>query len=328
MLIYAFRDAHGTWHGDRHADIYDTQPGQGTLTLPPTPPGEGPGLFDGQRLDILYAACNLEASQTSYRLDNGGVFLATWHVHELLSPAYRPPHAEPPRFSPAAQTSASVKLELSSADRRYSLTADLLEEGRTEITAIVCTIDGIIQGELTGELDTRDLSEIGRLISSVPVTPPAQSPTPAVAAKTVKAIRHGDAWTAEAHDYLRDHYRTGKTPGELAQEFGRSEKSIRWKLYSLNLAPYPVDLVPGPRTSPEPEPSKVYTVEEKRQTHPNAYKPWTPEDEQGLSERCVQGASLADLTQEFGRNQGAIASRLLKINAEGPAADEAWELGI
>ncbi|MFD5619205.1 hypothetical protein [Streptomyces yangpuensis] len=325
MLIYAFRDAHGTWHGDPHAEIHETRPGRGTLTLPPTPPGEAPGLFDGQRLDVLYAACSLEACQDSYRLDDGSSLPATWHVHELLSPAYLPPHAEPTRASPAPRRKAGVNLELRSEDRRYSLSADYLGEGRMELTAIVCTLDGTVQGELTGELDACDLSELGRLIASVPATAPGRSTDPDVPAPTVKATRHGEAWTAEAVDHLKDHHQAGKTPRELARELGRSEKSIRWKLYGLKLAPYPADLVPEQRTSPRPEPPKAYTVEEKRKTHPNAYKPWTPDDEQHLGERCAQGIRLADLARQFGRDPGAIASRLRKINAEGPAADEAGE---
>jgi hypothetical protein len=36
---------------------------------------------------------------------------------------------------------------------------------------------------------------------------------------------------------------------------------------------------------------------------------------------------LAELAQEFGRNKGAIASRLMKIGAVGPAAHEAQEFG-
>ncbi|MFD3538675.1 hypothetical protein ACFWUQ_04150 [Streptomyces sp. NPDC058662] len=331
MLIYAFRDAHGTWHGDRHAAIHTAQPERGTLTLPHTPPGEAPGLFDGQRLDVLYAACDLEAGQDSYRLDDGRLIVAAWHVHELLSPAYTPSPAEPahalPAPAPAPQRTSSLQLDVSSADRRYNLGVDFLAEGRVEITAVVCTLDGIVEGELTGELDARDLGEIGRLIASVPATPPGRSAAPQGSAAPLKATRHGDAWTPETHDYLREHYRAGRTPAELAQDLGRSEKSIRWKLYGLHLAPYPADLVPDQRTSPQPEPSKAYTVEEKRLAHPNAYKPWTPADEERLRRRCAEGVPLADLGQEFGRDQGAIASRLLRIDAEGPAADEARRAG-
>ncbi|MGC5530419.1 hypothetical protein [Streptomyces sp. SR-10] len=240
-----------------------------------------------------------------------------------------------------------MRLEIGSSHRHYSLNADLLAEGRAEITVVVCTPDGVIRGELTGELDTRDLSEVGRLIASAPIAsapiasapiasapiasapiaPAVETTSPARSPASVEVTRHGQAWTPEAITYLEEHYRAGKGPDRLAEELGRSEKSIRWKLYGLQLAPYPGDLVPDPRPAAEPEAPKAYTVEAKRQLHPNAYKPWEPEDEQRLAKRCAQGASLAALAQEFGRNEGAIASRLLKIQAEGPAADDAWEYG-
>ncbi|MGW6832252.1 hypothetical protein ACWGCI_02385 [Streptomyces sp. NPDC054949] len=328
MLIYAFRDAGGTWHGDPDAVIRELQPGRGPLTLPSTAPGRDPGLFDGQQVEVLYASCDLEASQTSYRLDDGDAFLATWHVHELLSPAYHRGAAA----SDALRNAATVRLEIGSSHRRYNLHFDLLAEGRVEITVVVCTAEGVIRGELTGELDTCDLSEVGRLIASAPI---ASAPIASAVETTsstaspalAKVTRHGQAWSPEAITYLEEHHRAGKGPERLAEELGRSEKSIRWKLYGLKLAPYPGDLVPDPRLAAEPEAPKAYTVEAKRQLYPNAYKPWEPEDEQRLAKRCAQGVSLPALAQEFGRNEGAIASRLLKIQAEGPAADDAWEYG-
>ncbi|MGW8364917.1 hypothetical protein ACWGK1_30725 [Streptomyces wedmorensis] len=404
MLIYAFRDADGTWYGDPDAAIHALQPRRGTLTLPATAPGQHPGVFDGRQVEVLYAACEAEPSQTTYRLDNGDTVLATWQVHELLVPAYRPgfpkptaspeaaataaaPAASPASASASAQASdtSTVRLEIGSPHRRYSLHADLLPEGRTAISVVVCTPDGVILGELAGEVDASDLGEISRLLAAAPVAPalapfhpapaplhPAPSsfqPAPAApaapagsahsapagsasaptvpgvsAAKTdppadlpadppagpqtdAKATRHGQAWTTEAVAQLKDQYQAGKTPGQLAQELGRSEKSIRWKLYALDLAPYPADAVPAPRPPAEPEVVKAYTVDEKRRLHPNAYKPWEPGDELRLAERCAQGASLSELSQEFGRNEGAIASRLLKIEAKGPAVEEAYEFG-
>ncbi|MFB7541460.1 hypothetical protein ACFC0N_16370 [Streptomyces zaomyceticus] len=370
MLIYAFRDARGTWHGDPDITTHGVQPARGALTLPPTARGEEPGLFDGERVEVLYAACDLEASGTSYRLDNGDTFLATWHVHELLSPAYQ---QVPTARAAEARGSATVRLEIGSSSRRYNLHADLLPGGRVEITVVVCTPDGVIRGELTGELEAGDLGEVSRLLASAPIaaapvasapvaaapvasTPIASLPVPdefapsapAASAKAMssttaqstadasttpaasapaKAARHGQAWTAEALAQLEEHHRAGKSPEQLAQQLGRSEKSIRWKLYGLKLAPYPGDLVPEPRPPAEPEEPKAYTVEAKREQHPNAYKPWEPGDELRLAERCAQGASLSDLSREFGRNEGAIASRLLKIQAEGPAVEAAWEYG-
>ncbi|MEU8565164.1 hypothetical protein AB0C45_27260 [Streptomyces cyaneofuscatus] len=325
MLIYAFRDARGTWYGDPDAAIHDTRPGRGVLRLSPTAPGQAPGLFDGQQVEVLYAACDLEASQTSYRLDDGASYVATWHVHELLSPAYYRPLTAPAAVRGAA--TATVKLETGSPHRRYSLHADLLAAGRVEITVVVSTPDGVIHGELTGEMDVRDLDEVSRLIVSAPIAPAVKPTSSAASAAPAKATGHGQAWTPEAAAYLKEHYRAGKSPEQLAEELGRSKKSIRWKLYGLKLAPYPSDLVPDPRPAAEPETPKAYTVETKRRLHPNAYKPWQPEDEQRLAERCAQGASLPELSQEFGRNEGAVASRLLKIQAEGPAADEALEFG-
>ncbi|MFF5970079.1 hypothetical protein ACFY7C_00985 [Streptomyces sp. NPDC012769] len=338
MLIYAFRDAHGTWYGDPDAVILDSAPGRGALTLPPTAPGEDPGLFDGRRIEVLYAECDLEGSQTSYRLDDGGSFPATWHVHELLSAAYRSTRDPAPAPTPTSKTSAAVrerptvKSEISTSRRRYSLRAEVLAEGRVEVTVVISTPDGVIEGELTGEMDASDLHEVGRLIASAPVASAplasAGEPTSTPASSTPrKATRPGQAWTPEATAYLQEHYGAGKSPRQLAEELDRSENSIRWKLYGLRLAPYPGDLVPEPRPAAEPGAPRAYSVEEKRRLHPNAYKPWEPEDDQRLAERSADGASLAELSQEFGRNEGAIASRLLKIQARGPAVDDAREYG-
>ncbi|MFF5372828.1 hypothetical protein [Streptomyces sp. NPDC013187] len=158
-----------------------------------------------------------------------------------------------------------------------------------------------------------------------PATPaiPAQASAPDPKAKP---SRRGARWTHEEKDRLRTAFLAGTPVQELAESLGRSEKSLRWALYHLHLIPFPADDVPAPRAEPEKKP-KAYTVADKRKTHPNAYEPWSAEDDQRLAERCAQGASLAELAQEFGRNKGGIASRLLKINAEGPAVEEAREYG-
>ncbi|MFI9740989.1 hypothetical protein [Streptomyces sp. NPDC052494] len=289
LLIYAFRDARGVWHGDPDAAIHGIEPGRGVLTLPSTAPGQDPGAFDGQRVEVLYAGCDEEASEVTYRLDSGDTFLATWHVHELLSPAYHRV-VEAPAAVPDATT--TVRLEVGGPRRRYNLHAELVAEGRVEITVVVSSPDGLIHGELTGEVDARDLGEIGRHLASVARTASFAAP-PAEAKATTD---RGQAWTQEAVARLEEGHRAG-------------------------------DFVPAPRTPAAPEEPKAYTVEEKRRLYPNAYKPWEPADEQRLAERCAQGVSLHDLSQEFGRNEGAIASRLLKIQAEGPAVEEAWEYG-
>ncbi|MDH6630386.1 transposase-like protein/DNA-binding XRE family transcriptional regulator [Streptomyces sp. LBL] len=151
-------------------------------------------------------------------------------------------------------------------------------------------------------------------------------PTQAAAAHgKAKPPRRGASWTLEEKDSLRAEFLAGAHVQELAESLGRSERAVRWVLYHLGLISFPADDVPAPRV--EPEKPKAYTVAEKRKVYPNAYEPWSAEDERRLAERCAQGASLTELSREFGRNEGGIASRLAKINAEGPAAGEAWEYG-
>ncbi|MFJ2607962.1 helix-turn-helix domain-containing protein [Streptomyces sp. NPDC087425] len=162
----------------------------------------------------------------------------------------------------------------------------------------------------------------------VPSARPSTAPIPEQATgerPTAKPARRGAPWAQEEKDRARDAFLGGTTIEEIAESLERSEKSVRWVLYHLRLIPFPADDVPAPRAKPEKP--KAYTVEEKRKIHPNAYAPWSADDERNLAERCAQGASLAELSQEFGRNPGGIASRLIKINADGPAVEEAYEYG-
>ena len=57
-------------------------------------------------------------------------------------------------------------------------------------------------------------------------------------------------------------------------------------------------------------------IEKARLTHKNAYMPWTPADDLKLTELFVGGASTKELMNLFGRNQGAIQSRIKKLALE------------
>ena len=63
-----------------------------------------------------------------------------------------------------------------------------------------------------------------------------------------------------------------------------------------------------------PKQQKAYTMEEKRTKHPNAYRSWTKEDDARLLQLYVSGKSISELCKIFGRNRGAITSRLKKLN--------------
>jgi hypothetical protein len=58
------------------------------------------------------------------------------------------------------------------------------------------------------------------------------------------------------------------------------------------------------------------TQSENRRRYPNAYAPWTQADDRRLLTRFRAGASMDELTLEFGRNPGAINSRLARLRAK------------
>ena len=55
--------------------------------------------------------------------------------------------------------------------------------------------------------------------------------------------------------------------------------------------------------------AKIATM---RQTHPNAYKPWTKVDDETLKQAFVQGVSIRQLSRTLGRHEGSIKMRLQK----------------
>ncbi|MFE7113986.1 hypothetical protein ACFU99_00965 [Streptomyces sp. NPDC057654] len=325
ILMYAFMDTRGTWHGDPDADIHESQPGQGSLTLPArAQAGREASLFAGQTLHVLYAVSDLEPSTATYQLDSGDTLLASWHVHELLSAPYRtPPDASPAEPAPPGPAPVA-KLQIYADDRRYDLDAEPLDDGRIEVNVIISSAGGEICGDLTGEVDGTDLAPLSRLLNAAAgVCLPSPSPAPSAPAPSDKPVHRGAPWTEELLERLRAAHAEGKDTAALAAEFGRGEASIRWKLHHLKLEPFPDDLVPGRRALPTPEQPKAYTVADKREANPNAYKEWKPEDDQLLARRSAQGAGIPELSQEFGRGEGAVIGRLNKIGAIGPAADEA-----
>jgi hypothetical protein len=58
---------------------------------------------------------------------------------------------------------------------------------------------------------------------------------------------------------------------------------------------------------------KAYNVDEQRKINPNAYKKWELEDDKALTKAYKAGKSLDQLAKSFGRNRGAIESRLSKL---------------
>ena len=58
---------------------------------------------------------------------------------------------------------------------------------------------------------------------------------------------------------------------------------------------------------------KTYSVELVRTKYGEAYKPWTPEQDEKLTQMFNNNSSDSEIIKYFGRNAGAIRSRLRKL---------------
>lgn len=59
---------------------------------------------------------------------------------------------------------------------------------------------------------------------------------------------------------------------------------------------------------------KNYSIQAIRKNYPNAYKPWTKFEDNNLIHLYQKGIPINKLATFFGRNQGAIRSRIKKLN--------------
>jgi hypothetical protein len=64
---------------------------------------------------------------------------------------------------------------------------------------------------------------------------------------------------------------------------------------------------------PKQTDGKKYSVEKIRETHQQAYLPWTVEDDNKLELLFCEGKKVKELAEIFGRNTGAINSRIKKL---------------
>lgn len=99
----------------------------------------------------------------------------------------------------------------------------------------------------------------------------------------------------------------GQSKAELFGE--RFIEVIKRHVHVGTIATAKVDSMPFEEDKPE----KAYSVEQIRTQHPQAYRPWTEDDDVLLSHYFDKGMSIGDLAEKFGRNEGAIRSRLKKI---------------
>ena len=60
----------------------------------------------------------------------------------------------------------------------------------------------------------------------------------------------------------------------------------------------------------------AYSVYACRQEYPNAYAPWSQEDDDALTRMWCEGASVEELANHFRRKPGGIVSRIKKLELE------------
>ena len=98
--------------------------------------------------------------------------------------------------------------------------------------------------------------------------------------------KFNEPWTAEETEELKQMAADGVSRADMSQQLGRSPNAIKMKLQSLGL------YVPKP-----------------------AARQWTPEDEDTLVKMYREGVSFAAIAAAFGRTEGAIISRLIRLRA-------------
>ncbi|MGW6569278.1 hypothetical protein [Streptomyces sp. NPDC054975] len=305
-VIVAFRDAMGHWHPSGAAD----GPPPDAAVLQHTPRPGQPGAdspFAGQTLHVRLAPLDAvtDLAPTLYQLIDGRRMPATWQVHELLDDPYPP--ATPP--APARPASPARRVEITHEGHHYQLTLTPQPHGQSHATILVLSPGGEILSSIDGPLSHTDLQPISDLLRAAAQLPPPGAHAALPANGDIRATRNGQPWTTEDLDRLAAYHAAGTEPAQTARHLNRTERSVRFKLHQLRLAPFPADQITPP-AQPLPAAEPAYSVEEIRRTHPRAYQRWTPEEDARLAERHTQGASLPELIEEFGRNEGAITSRL------------------
>ncbi|GAA2679323.1 hypothetical protein [Streptomyces lunalinharesii] len=317
LLIYAFKDGNSRWHGDPDIPLIDPcdEPGRGTLTYQPVPgTPEMTSPFAGQNLTVLYGSVDLDAGPVTYQLDTGGRFQASWHVHTLLA---APCGAAPlPTVVPdEPHQPACLETAFAENGSRYTLTGTRAHNGQLTLELVISTDRGEIRAELSGDVSDDDLQPLARLLDAASHTLTRNNTPPAPSPPT------GGTWTPQESAHLAVRFRQEHDFTLLATEFSRTRSAIYAELKRQRLISAPQQQ----RTTLMSKAARTTSpvLQQRRLTHRNSHARWSEEDDQNLSRRCAEGATNAELCEEFGRSSQAIEGRLLKIGATGPAADEA-----
>lgn len=99
----------------------------------------------------------------------------------------------------------------------------------------------------------------------------------------------------------------------LPESFDPHESIISLKVPKEEEPEPPSDFQKLLASTPFSTSEKTYSLDVIRQAHPNAYRPWTAELDDELTVMYCEGQTVKEMASHFGRNAGAIHSRIRKL---------------
>lgn len=106
------------------------------------------------------------------------------------------------------------------------------------------------------------------------------------------------------------------SPEAQAIDVELREKAAEAKKEYAHLEKKAAKRAAAPAPKPKGKASWSDKIEKMRETYPNAYKPWLPEQDAQLQQHFQQGKTVEELSQILGRHEGSIKMRLQKLFGE------------
>lgn len=126
----------------------------------------------------------------------------------------------------------------------------------------------------------------------------------------VRDDRYMAVWCEDEDSELVRLYERDEPLEQIADCLDRTVCGVRWRLYKLDLLPFPADLVRKRDSMPA---APANTLADLREVHRNSHKRWSTVEDIQLAARAGDGATVEQLAEEFGRKAGAIRTRLAEI---------------
>jgi len=166
-------------------------------------------------------------------------------------------------------------------------------------------------------ISAKSRKELMERVLKLPVIYPVEQP----GSKIIRTehARSQEPWKQMEQDLLAKALPHTNDLKFLSIVFQRSENAIQMEARRLMAerkelrSACAVPAVPGAPVKQAEEAAKAYSVAELRQKHPQAYARWSAEDDDRLEALYCEGRKNKELAAIFGRDPGAIRSRIKKL---------------